>query len=1120
MTAWRKLRDRWRGGERRRMSLEGRHFPGHMRVDPFGKRFPRNGVVIGAVTAAAGLLYAWGFCGWPTPGAATAALLDQLMPYARMPLTGLAWGGLVRLAEKIPIATVTERVVFLSSVFGALSAGLLSALMLRLGYMVRNEIPESALVREAQGRKLSALAAGLFLAVSPPVWLAATRSLPTTFHLLLALGGAWVLSECQRKGGWWRFGGAAFYWTAIALECPGTVAFWPLTLFFWVREAFRWQLIRSVRMWLAGAAGVAAGSLAWWAAAWRVWRWEAAAPGGMHGSAAAVLAALAKAATAEWLVLRFSPAVLVFASILLIPPTVLFLLSRRCPWFYERGEILIRALLGAGAAGVAWHAVYSPVFLMGGMQNPAVLPSAILAVCFGYVAGEFWIMGQQGLGLGDGARWKWRKMASSAFAVALTLAVAVAPLRTQRMVRLPRGHWSLRLAEETLERGKDRLAVVASPPLDDLFLMSIREHGRSHFLFSGSRAGDKAYLGWLGRLLPASNPAKAFLERGAYLPALQAWLQDDGLLGATMLADHPILYREYAWLTPVGAGYRMWASEEKADPDRAAEAEEPFWRTVADDTLRLPAEHPHAPYLHRFRKGAARAANDTGVALAERGNWAKAEELFRLALQIEEDNLSARMNLLRICEKFHAGEGETREMRAAWDRDSWEFGGQKWGLDPRYGLVWEADQWMLEGAVWALSGEPLTPPAARRRSAREEEVREAAYEKWIDWAFLVRGNPDLTERNYRERLIVNPWDEESVLALCRLALKEQRWEIADAYLRELEAMGRSEKSVLFEWTMKDYLRLAMAGAFGEKAAVPTAEASEGTAKLGTVHLHDKSRWLTEEGGLRDPREVFRRLSWEVSGDMRVWMTLYLMGGDGGDYGEERIERILTTQRPNDPALWLTLADIHVSKGDWLRARKEIKRAMELDVARVALWELALAMAEHYVNQELFSAAHQQLARLEPTHPLVYQSMGNDLYAQGDLQGAIRTYREGVFQKRDPVLLNNLAYMLNEESAENYEDALSLVNEAISRNPGQARFLDTRADIQQAHGAYREALTDVMELIRREPTRVNHLKAAAICRRAGWKETARQVLGRIPELPGRMGPKEMEQLRELQAWVDE
>jgi tetratricopeptide (TPR) repeat protein len=1108
---------RRRTGDALRLELEGRHFPGHMREDPYGKRFPRNGLVIGAVTLAAGALYAWGFCGLPTPGAATAALLDQLMPRVRMPLTGLAWGLLARLAEKIPVSTVTARMVFLSGLFGALAAGLMAALMLRLGYMVRNEVPESALEREAQGRKLSALAAGLFLAVSPPVWLAATRSLPATFHLLLALGGAWVLSECQRKGGRWRFGLASFYWTAMAVECPGTVAFWPVAVCFWVRETFRWRLIRSVGTWAAAAAGAAAGAGVWWAAAWRVWRWGTATPGGVYDNAGAAFLAMAKAGAADWLVLRFSPAVLVFASILLIPPAVLFLLSRRCPWFYERGEILIRALLGAGAAGMAWNAVYSPMFLTGGMQDPALLPYALLAVCFGYVAGEFWIMGQQGLGLEAKVPWQLRKALASAFAVALTVAVAAAPVHTQRVVRLPRGHWSLRLAEETLARGKDRMAVVAAPPLDDLFLLSIREHNLSHFLFSGSRAGDKAYLGWLGRLLPASNPAKAPLKGGAYRAALQAWLENDGLLGVTILADHPILYREYAWLTPVGAGYRMWAAEGKADPARAAEAEEPFWRTVAEDPVRLPPEHPHAPYLMRFRKGAARAANDTGVALAERGNLGKAEEMFRLALQIEEDNLSARMNLLRVCEKRHPGEAETEGMRAAWERDSWGFGGKKWGLDPRYGLVWEADGWMLEGAVWALSGKPLSPPGARRRSARAEEVRDAAYERWIDWAFLVRGNPDLTERNYRERLIGNPWDEESVLALCRLALKEQRWEIAEAYLRELETMGRSGKSVLFEWTMKDYLQLAQAGVW-KHPAVPTAGtgAPGGKKKL---WLHDKERWRTEEGRLRDPRDVFRRLSWEVSGDMRVWMTLYLMGGAGGDYGEERIERILTEQRPNDPTLWLTLADIHATRGEWTKARKEIRRAMELDVARVALWELALSMAEHYVNGELFQAAQKQLARLQPEHPIVYQSLGNDLYAQGDLQGAIRTFREGVFQKRDPVLLNNLAFALNEESEENYEDALSLVNEAIGRNPGQTRFLDTRAAIHQSHGDYQEALKDVMELIRREPTRANHLAAAEICRKAGWKDQALRVLDGMSELPGRHTPQEQERERVLRAWAE-
>lgn len=1115
-------REKLQWGSARRAMEDGVHFPGHLQPDPYRNRFPPNWAVVGAVALAATALYAWGFIGAPTPGAATAATLDQLLPRVRLPLTGLWWGVLVRAALRIHVSTLTARVAFLSAACGTAAAALMAALMLRMGYLVRNEVPESALVREAQARKLSALAAGLFLAAMPPMWLASTRCLPTAFHLLLTLGGVWVLSEFQRKGGRWRLGWAAFHWTAIALECPGTVLFWPATLYFGVREVFHRNLHRRARTWLAGAAGAAAGTSTWWLAAWRVWSWGRAAAGAGQESVVAALAAVARAATADWMVLRFSPALLVFLSVLMIPCGVLFWLSRRCPWFYERGEVLIRVLFGAGLAGVAWNAVYSPSFLVGGMQDPAVLPNAVLAVCFGYVAGEFWIMGQQGLGLGGGQRRKWRKTVASAFALALPLAVVLAPAHTHRSVVLPKGHWSLRLADDTLDRASDRKAVVVAAPMDDLFLLSIVEKGRAHFPFSPSRAWDKAYLGWLGRLLPASNPAKAPLENRDYQTALQAWLEDDGLLEATLVVDHPILYREYAWLSPVGIGYRMWAKEVGADPARAAADEEPFWRTVAEDPLELPPEHPHAAYLAFFRDRVARAANDTGVALAERGDEAKAEELFRLVLRIDPEHLSARMNLLRICEKRHSGEEETADMRAAWERDLWGAGGKKWGLEPRYGLVWEAEEWMRAGAVWALSGAPLSAPAARRRNAPGEAIDEN-YARWIDWAFLMRGDPDWTERNYRERLMGNPWDTDSVLALGRLAMKAQQWEIAEAYIREAVAMGQSEESVLFEWTMKDFLQLAMSGAFRGNAAVPATwrgmrDGGKGEGE-GKVRVHDAPRWRRADGGLRDPREVFRRLAGEAVGDMRIWMTLYLLGGDGAEYGRERIEKILTTQRPNDPALWLTLADVHATEGDWTKAKKEIRKAMELDVARVALWELALTMAEHYANQELFLAAQKQLTRLQPNHHMVFQNTGNDLYAQGDLQGAIRTFRQGVFLKRDPILLNNLAYVLNEESAENYEDALSLVDEAIIRNPDQARFWDTRATIHQTHGAYQEALRDVMELIRREPTRANHLTAAEICRKAGWKTTARQLLERIPDLPGNMDFREQERLRELQRWVE-
>ena len=116
---------------------------------------------------------------------------------------------------------------------------------------------------------------------------------------------------------------------------------------------------------------------------------------GIYATPFAALRAILSAQLHSLIFMRFSPALLVYGSILLIPWATLFLFSRRSPWFHEWMQISIRLVIALGIVSTLFDLPYSQHNLTpGGLDDPALVPSAILALCFGYVVGEFWCLGQ------------------------------------------------------------------------------------------------------------------------------------------------------------------------------------------------------------------------------------------------------------------------------------------------------------------------------------------------------------------------------------------------------------------------------------------------------------------------------------------------------------------------------------------------------------------------------------------------------------------------------------------------------------------------------------------------------------------------------------------------------
>ncbi|MDR0994499.1 MAG: DUF2723 domain-containing protein, partial [Verrucomicrobiota bacterium] len=180
--------------------FEGREHHEYIKYDVLGRQFPTAVQICWVLFAFSLAIYLFSMSWTVFPGAPIQALIKHLRMEPIPSNLNLLWGWGVRVADLLPGASLALWIGLASAVCGALSVALFARIMMRVGYLVRNEPGSASSLREAYARRLSGLTSGLFLAFCIPFWVASTRTLPATFHVLLLLLAAWFFSEYQHWG--------------------------------------------------------------------------------------------------------------------------------------------------------------------------------------------------------------------------------------------------------------------------------------------------------------------------------------------------------------------------------------------------------------------------------------------------------------------------------------------------------------------------------------------------------------------------------------------------------------------------------------------------------------------------------------------------------------------------------------------------------------------------------------------------------------------------------------------------------------------------------------------------------------------------------------------------------
>ena len=1000
------------------VNSEGRDPHAVVKGDPLGNRFPSE-IHIGILLFFASLgLYVASLCWTAFPGLPTYALLAQMggdaAPTTRDPLWGLLVKGVARYSG-VSLAAWTG---LFSALCGATCVSLLGMLMTRVAYVIRNEPGQSSFIREAQARRLSAWVAGLYLACCIPFWVISTRSLPGSFHLLFLLLTAWRFSEYQH---WGRVRDLFFMGLLLGVgvtEYATVILFLPLALFLILREIFRWQSLGDWRVHVAGWLGLGMGlslypvhalflfrrGLAWglFTSPWQAW------------------AQILQDQFQLIVQVRYHPGFPVILFFSLVPWMTLFPMSRRSPWFYEGWQIAVRLIFLGGLLGVLFNATFSPFNLLG-MSYLMVTPYLILAICTGYMAGEIWIMGEPQI-LVD-RRWYMRlaRRLASALALLLPVGMMLAGVVNWFVVDGRYGKVVSASAEAVLESMNGRRILFSNGFLDDTLRLSVRTRALPICLISAPRTASPLYVKHLARQFQ-EEALQTPLQQGDFGQFVENLMLSDTGPSQTAFIDMPDVFREYGYLVPDRFIYRIETVSNRVDAAAIMESQLPFWKSmVAMAEHPAPKKNMARPYQDLLCLMVSKVANNVGVMQADRGNEDGALEAFRLARRIYRENLSVLLNLLEMGRRRDLP--EEAELESDWDLRKEKLDGSRWALTMRYGYVWQAREWMRRGYVWALSGVPISAEAARFQPPSPEE------DSWdqqqlLDQAYLVWGVPSQDEMAHRGALIQDGRNTAALMALCRLALRQNEPDIAEAYIAEAKSMGLPEEDVGFDRAMLTYVR----------------------------------------GDTPKAIESLESLSRQASGDPRIWMALVLLTEEKNPLNSQALKAL--KEHPSmDLPTRISLAAVYMSKKRWKEAQVELERGVQEDPQNTQLWEMMMTLAQESNNRKLMETSLRALLRRSPEHYLQYQNAGVDLYNKGQLAEAEKMFRTGIQRRRDPALLNNLATVIHEQNGD-LTEALELVQEAMRRQAGNGIMLTTRGEIYLKMNRYAEAQADLKESLKK------------------------------------------------------
>ncbi len=1004
------------------------------------------------------------------PGLPAKSLAWQLGLDATPTLLDSLWGRVVRLCAQLPGGNVAFAMGLLSAVCGALCAAMVAFLMMRVRYSIHDSHDPEENGREDQARLLAGLTAGLFVLLCIPFWILSTRSLPGTFHLLLLLTVACLFSEYQRTGKPSMLYVLGLLYGIGITEFATFWVFAPLaalliTRAMLQRAEFSWPVL------FRTAACLVPGLLLYVWNGWTLWADPMVRLRGFSSMGSVIWFIWRD----QWHLIVHAPQTsgfLLVMAMTLLPWGTLFLLRAKRPaWRYSFWQVSLRLVVLALSMAVVFDASLSP-WKFFGMNYVMATPYLILAACAGYVAGEFWVMGQRrdhrNAGIGQPLR-----SLMGVVGVLMPVAILASGVLNFPAADGRPGNDFQAFAGQVLDDLQGRDVLISGGVLDDSLRLMALQRGMDVKVITAPQTVTAPYRQYLSGLF--TEPRQQALLQVGFGPFLQDFLsQDKGLL-RTAAIDLCDPLREFGYLVPDHLVFRVEPSEDRVDFTHLVENQKPFWAHMEKLRKKLADErNPAFAYQGYLLRMASKVANNLGFAQIEHGDKVGAFETFQQARRIEPGNISALLNLLTLANAENRP--EAAEYQVEWDafKERHVDSRVMWSLASLYGYVYNTGLLVRQGLMWAVSGKPSMAEAEFRRASGGKTVNPEV-KNFLGRAFLERGNLEESAKYYREALKGNPQDANALLMLAELAIGSEDYAEAQTLLEQARKAGVPEVKLRFEHAMLDYL--------------------QGRSEAALIQLKEM---------VREDRE-----------NVRAWAVLAILTGDGSDKETyEKSLKALRDLRGTSPDVRLMLAELYMRNNEWADARTELDQVTRMNPRQIRAWEMLVTTDFRERKRELAEDHVRVLLTLDPENFTGNLMLGSFQYARGQYSLAESSYRVALKARRDPTALNDLAYLLMIRRGQ-MEETRQLIEEALTLQPKNPIFLSTRGELNLREGRYEEAEQDLQQVLAAMPDSAQALLLSAQLYAArGQAAAALELAEPLTSRQGELQPEQQVQLQEL------
>jgi len=498
---------------------------------------------------------------------------------------------------------------------------------------------------------------------------------------------------------------------------------------------------------------------------------------------------------------------------------------------------------------------------------------------------------------------------------------------------------------------------------------------------------------------------------------------------------------------------------------------ESYGRLIAESDF--DSSLPPGITLEWIRTHLSKIANNLGVYLEDQGRSDDAYDCYQKARELAPDNLSALMNMHVLAQREQRPEFEALEAELIKATEKVMGKVETWSLSYMYGFVRLPELFANRGITFAMSGKASMAISDMKRALALSE-KNPQIQLALAGLYFGQSRDTESREQYENVLAGDPDNVGALLGLMRLSVRNGAYDEARRHLESLRKTAIKPSALKMEEAVL--------------------ESISGSPALAMKLLRDVVS--------------------EQPDNMQAWAAIAITAAQMNDKvtGEEAMDK-LREAKMLAPGIQLIMAQSAVDQGDRDTARRHLSEILRRQPGNVPALEMTLRLDLYEGNRDLVQRSVEKILLVDPRNALANYMLGVNHYYNQEYALAESAYRASLETSRSPQALNDLAYVLYLQGR--LDEAETFVRESLEINDRNNSAWDTLGVILMDQNKLPEAEEALQKALGLRPNAASVMVSLAILyeKRERWEESgkvAHDVNTRLNEL----SPQDQARLQRL------